>query len=166
MRPLRSIAVLTALFTVAAPLFAGPPWISIEYPVNPYDATTRNAFLLVHAFHHGTPIGLPVTGVAEGLVRGERKSVPLTVDRTSRTGVYAVRNQWGAEGEWTLVLTVAQGRDDVAQALVQVSGARVAAVEVPTREGRDGAERLTLPRKVTQAEIEASLRSRVAAGGR
>ena len=54
---------------------AGPPWISIEYPVNPYDRTTKDAFLLVHAFHHGNATDFPVNGTAEGLVNGQRRSL-------------------------------------------------------------------------------------------
>jgi len=64
------IGALAAALNVpsAAPAptaIAGPPWISIEYPVNPYDATTRDAFLVVHAFHHGVPTAFPVSGTAE-----------------------------------------------------------------------------------------------------
>ncbi|HEX6058177.1 MAG TPA: hypothetical protein VFZ11_04085, partial [Gemmatimonadaceae bacterium] len=61
----------------AAPATAGPPWISIEYPANPLDRTTKGAYLLVHAFHHGTPVGLPVRGTAEGLVNGARRTIAL-----------------------------------------------------------------------------------------
>jgi len=55
-RSLGLAALVSAL--VATPALAGPPWISIELPANPYDQATRGAFLLVHAFHHGTPIGV------------------------------------------------------------------------------------------------------------
>ena len=48
-----------------ATVVKGPAWISIETPVNPYDASTRGAFLLVHAFHHGDAMASPVTGRAE-----------------------------------------------------------------------------------------------------
>ena len=72
--------------TAAARTLSGPPWISIEHPVNPYDATTRDAFLLVHAFHHGTPQNFPVTGTAEGMVDGQRRTVNLEFTRTSRSG--------------------------------------------------------------------------------
>lgn len=138
---------------------AGPPWISIELPANPHDRSTRDAYLLVHAFHHGTPVGFPVTAVAEGLVNGARKSLPLKVRMTSRTGVYAVDQQWDQGGEWTLVITVSQGQEDVAQAMVQISEGQVFSVTVPT-DRRDG---WNIPRKITQAEIEASLRNRPAA---
>lgn len=164
---MRRLASSLALLALAQPAAAdvvadgaaGPPWISIELPANPHDRSTRGAYLLVHAFHHGTPTGFPVTAVAEGLVNGARKSLPLKVRTTSRTGVYAVDQQWDQGGEWTLVITVAQGQDDVAQAMVQISEGRVFSVSVPT-DRRDGWD---IPRKITQAEIETSLRDRPAA---
>ena len=139
----------------------GPPWISIEYPPSPYDRTTRDAFLLVHAFHHGTPADYPVAGTAEGIVGGQRRSVPLEFSRTSRTGAYALRKQWPSEGVWTLVISVRQGTDDLATALVEV-GPRgdVASVKVPT-EQRDGWQ---IPKRVSMREVDAALRARAGAG--
>src|SRR5947208_16137231 len=90
----RSLAVAAlASVLVAAPAFAskGPPWISIELPANPYDKSTRDAFLLVHSFHHGTAMGFIVTGTAEGMVNGERRSLKLDFGGTSREGVYALK---------------------------------------------------------------------------
>lgn len=141
-----------------APRF-GPPWISIEYPPSPHDRTTRDAFLLVHAFHHSTPTGFPVEGTAEGLVDGARRSVKLDFTATSRTGVYALRRQWPAEGRWALVVRVLQG-SAAATALVRIGAdGQVAQVTVPTQ-GRDGWQ---IPRAVTAAEIDAALRPAVAA---
>ena len=134
----------------------GPPWISIELPANPYDRTTRGAFLLVHAFHHGTPMGFPVSGKAEGLVNGVRRTIQLTFERTERTGVYSLRKQWADEGEWTLVISVTQGKgeNNAAHAMVRISAGEVIAVRVPTEQRGDW----TVPRRISQAEIEASLR--------
>lgn len=140
----------------------GPPWISIEYPVNPHDATTRDAFLLVHAFHHGTPMQFPVTGTAEGLVAGQRRSVSLELARTSRPGVYALRKQWPAEGIWTLVITVRQGDQEsaTASAVVDLSpSGGIASVHVPSR--RQG--QWLIPEPVQLATIDAGLRQRAAA---
>ena len=149
-----ALPVIAALPDVA---FAGPPWISIELPANPYDASTRGAYLVVHAFHHGTPVGIPVTGRAEGIVNGQRKSVTLKFQPTERPGVYALANQWGDEGEWTLMITVSQGpKDTGATALVQISGGQVFSVTVPT-EKRDN---WTVPKAVTLADVEATLRDR------
>jgi len=146
--------------SAAAGEVLGPPWMSIEYPVNPHDQTTRGAFLLVHAFHHGTPVAMPVSGTAEGIVNGERKSVPLSFRTTSRTGAYALMRQWPNEGTWTLVLAVAQGKDDRVQAVVDLAagGTEVVRVQVPTRQQGSW----TIPAPVVMADVEASLRTRAA----
>jgi len=158
-----AVLALAAGLSAAAPSpgFAkGPPWVSIEIPANPWDETTRGAYLLVHVFHHGLPMQVEPTGTAEGLVNGQRRSVPLRFEKGSRPGVYALRNQWGGAGRWVLVITVNQGAhegaaEDIAQAVVEVAeDGTVTSVRVPTREDRGRA----FPRRVTQAEIDASLR--------
>ena len=156
-------AALTALSLVAvlamAPARVGPPWISIEYPPSPYDATTRDAFLLVHAYHHGTPMNFPVAGKAEGIVGGKRRSIALDFTRTSRQGVYALKKQWPAEGNWVLAIDVTQEGGSKAGALVELaSTGDVVKVSVPTSR-QDG---WAIPRAITSAEIEAALRNRVA----
>lgn len=157
---IRSLA-LAALATaaVAAPALAGPPWISIELPVNPYDESARGAFLLVHAFHHGKPIGYIVSGSAEGIVNGERRSVKLEFTETSREGVYALRRSWPEQGTWTLVIKANQGPDDAATAVVDlgVDGA-VAAIRVPTMQRG----RWTVPAPVAMDDIDAALQARAA----
>lgn len=158
MRLLRVLAVPALLATTA---FAGPPWISVEYPANPYDAASRGAFLLVHAFHHGQNVAFPVSGTAEGLVKGERRTVSLELKPTSRPGVYALHKQWSDDGLWTLVLSVrqAEGSGNIAQAVVEL-GARgeVASVNVPTR--RQGS--WLIPAGVSMADVESGLRARAA----
>ncbi|MEP7345881.1 MAG: hypothetical protein ABI877_11460 [Gemmatimonadaceae bacterium] len=135
----------------------GPPWISIEYPVNPYDQTTRDAFLLVHAFHHGTPTDFPVSGTAEGLVNGQRRSVSLEFTKTSRPGAFGLKKQWPTDGVWTLVVSVSQGKDDAIYAIVDLSASgTVASVRVPTREEKGW----VLPAKLAMSEVDASLRAR------
>jgi len=156
-------AALTALSLVAvlamAPAPVGPPWISIEYPPSPFDATTRDAFLLVHAFHHGTPMNFPVAGKAEGVVGGKRRSIALDFTRTSRDGVYALRKQWPGEGNWVLAIDVTQEGNSKAGALIELGAAGdVVKVSVPT-DRKDG---WAIPRAITSAEVEAALRGRSA----
>lgn len=137
----------------------GPPWVSIEYPPSPYDATTRNAYLLVHAFHHGTPANFPLIGSAEGMVGGERVSRTLAFRRTSRTGVYALERQWSTEGIWTLVISAKQGPADSVTAVVEITPeGQVASVVVPT-ERRDGWD---VPKAVSMKDVDAALRGRAA----
>ena len=151
-----AFATVLTVLTVPTVALAGPPWVSIELPANPYDRATKGAFLVVHAFHHGTPMGFPVTGKAEGIVNGQRKTVELKFDRGERDGTYVLKNSWGNEGEWTLVISVTQGENDAATALVQVSNAKVIAVDVPTERRGDW----TVPKKVTLADVEATLKER------
>lgn len=139
----------------------GPPWIGIEYPPSPYDRVTREALLLVRAYHHFTPTGLPVSGTAEGIVKGARRTVKLTFEPTSREGAYALRRQWPVEGTWVLNIQVTQGAEDgnTAGALVRLSAdGEVAGVTVPTRHilGYD----TKVPRRVTSAEVEWALRTK------
>jgi hypothetical protein len=137
---------------------AGPPWISIEYPANPLDPTTRGAFLLVHAFHHQIPMESTVTGTAEGLVGGERKSIALRFEKTGRTGVYALRKQWSDDGVWSLVISAAQDDGTPAQALVELGAdGGISSVRVPTTRQREW----TIPRRISAQEVEQSLQSRV-----
>jgi hypothetical protein len=139
-----------AMCGTAAPAHAGPPWISIEMPANPLDPTSRGALLLVHAFHHGSPIALPVSGTAEGLVDGRRRTVTLAFTPTSRPGVYALRYEPPREGSWMLVIRVTQG-SATATAFVALADGAVASVRVPTVD-RGG------PAQVSARDVEEALR--------
>jgi hypothetical protein len=156
-RSFAALALASAL--LAAPALAGPPWISIELPPNPYDQSMRGAFLLVHAFHHQTPVGYIVTGTAEGIVNGERRSIKLEFSETSRDGVFALKRSWPTDGTWTLVITAHSGPEDDASAVVDLGpDGAVAAVRVPTMQR--GA--WTVPAPVSLADVDASLRARAA----
>ncbi len=158
-RSLALAALATALVAAPAPALAGPPWISIELPANPYDRSTRAAFLLVHAFHHGTAMGFIVTGTAEGMVNGERRSLKLDFAETSREGVFALKRTWPREGTWTLVIKANQGPDDAATAVVELRpDGDVAAIRVPTMQRGEW----TVPAPVSLREIDAALRARAA----
>ena len=158
-RSARFAPALLALTLAAAPLHAGPPWISIELPANPLNATTRGMFLLVRSYHHGDAMQMPVTGTATGLVNGKRQTVTLTFERTNMPGVYALRQSWPAEGAWVLAMNV--GGKEGPTALVGVgTDGRVHSVDVPTRtEGRN-----TWGREVTEKDIDDALRQVAAIG--
>ena len=131
--------------------FKGGPWISIETPINPYDAPARGALFLVHTFHHAVPANLTVEARAEGLVDGRRRTVALT-PVALRTGTFAVRNEWGAKGTWSVLIVATQPAPKASiQAVVDV--------------GADGSVgRVTLPqRMMTAADVERSLRERAGA---
>ena len=155
-----TVAALASALGASPALAKGPPWISIELPANPYDQSTREAFLLVHSFHHRKAMGYIVTGTAEGIVKGERRTIKLEFAETGREGVYALRQTWPKEGTWTLVIKANQGPDDAATAVVDLGpDGAVAAVRVPTmRRGR-----WTVPAPVSLSDVDAALRSRAGA---
>lgn len=157
----RSTLLVSALLALplAAPLHAGPPWISIELPANPLNGTTRGMFLLVRSYHHGDAMQMPVTGTATGLVNGKRQSMKLAFERTNMAGVYALRKSWPTEGAWVLAMNV--GGKEGPTALVGIGAdGRVHSIDVPTRtEGRN-----TWGREVTEKDIEDTLREVAAIG--
>ena len=157
---MRSFGVATVLSALlAAPALAGPPWISIELPANPYDQATRGAFLLVHAFHHGQPVGYLLTGTAEGIVNGERRSIKLEFSETARDGVYALKRMWPSDGVWTLVIKANQGPDDAATAVIELGPeGEVASIRVPVMQRGQW----TVPAPVSLGEIDAALKARAA----
>jgi hypothetical protein len=157
-------ALMLSAATRSSTAMFGGPWISVEAPGNPYDNTTRGASFYVHTYRHTVPMDMTVTATAEGIVDGQRKSLPLTDAKSAQTGTYAVRNQWGNKGVWTVVVGATVG--DLAvnmQALVEIDAdGEVGRVTVP----HTG----MVPRVASVAEIERGLRDRARApltvGGR
>ena len=162
-RSLLHSVVLIATLTLSAfsTALAGPPWIAIEYPANPFDRTSRDAFLTVRTYHHGQIIAMTVTGTAEGVVNGKRQSMKLDIRPGSQPGMYVVRWERPALGRWVLVINSGnQGIID-ATAVVEISPTGgVANVSVPTQSYGNG---WIGPRPVAAAEIDGLLQGRALA---
>jgi len=86
----------------------GPPWLSVEMPANPLDPATRGAAFVVRTYRHSRPEATPLTGTAEGLVDGERRSVSLTFRPTGQPGVFAVDQSWPETGAWVLAISTGE----------------------------------------------------------
>jgi len=154
-----SLALASLLALVAAPSAharaGGPPWLSIELPANPLDPTTKGAFLVVRTYHHDRSVPFPVEGRAEGVVNGERRSLPLTFERTGTEGVLALRKTWPSEGAWVLVITGMKGEGSVTALVSIADDGEVRHVRVPSRSVEGG--RWIVPTQVTQADVDAAL---------
>jgi hypothetical protein len=155
-------ALFFCVLTSAA-LAGGPPWISVELPGDPMSSTSRDAVLLVRAYSCGQPTAAAVTGTAEGMVGGERRTVPLVLDATGATGVYAVRKQWPSEGTWVLAFSTTIGGE--ASALVTLETASAA----PSSESKGAVVRSAtvqvVHRRVSAGDVDQVLRA-AAAGSR
>jgi len=145
----RLLAVAALSLTIAIPKW--PPWLSIESPVNPYDPSARGALLLVHAtFREGPSQLSDISGSAEGIVNGARRSVPLRFETTSRPDVYSLKRQWPAEGRWVLRIAL---RSTTAVVTLDSQG-NVASTQVPTVTNSNGDK---VPRAVTSREVDSVL---------
>jgi len=105
---LTAAAAASLAWTRPAETF-GPPFLSIELPANPLDAQTRGAAFTVHSYHHQHAVALQLTGTAEGIVDGRRRSIPVELTATGRPGTYAVARNWPAEGHWIIAISQADG---------------------------------------------------------
>lgn len=147
--------ILALTLLAATPAAAGPPWISIELPANPF-SEARGAFIVVHTYHHGTPVQLVMQGTAEGLVNGQRRSVPLEFTTLTRTGTFALSRTWPTEGAWVLDIQSFNGHATISAVVGIGPAGEVSLVRVPL--ARTGA-----PRTVSRSEVETMLRA-LAAG--
>lgn len=154
---------LAILLASAAPASAGPPWISVEYPANPFDQMTRGALALVHTYHHGRLVPFTMTGTAEGLVSGRRRSIPLALRPTSQAGVYAVQGELPQEGVWVLVVNLTDREAHVAASVLVVVDERgeLTGIRVP-QEAELAEGRWVIPRMATEEDIDSLLRSTAA----
>jgi hypothetical protein len=143
-------------FIISSVALSGPPWISVEYPVNPHDPNTRGGFMTVRTYHHGDATAYDISGTAEGLVNGRRQSTRLDIRRLPQAGMYVVRWQKPAEGSWALVVSTSREGNHMASVLVDVDArGRVASVTVPSNSIENG--RWQVPRRVSAGEISTAL---------
>jgi hypothetical protein len=129
-----------------------PAWaefsIQIGNPVAAQVAQVKSSSFVFRTLGCADPDKPEVSGTAEGLVAGARKTVRLNRIGTTAPGVYVVYREWGGDGTWVVNIT---GRcaSHTASALVVVGG-----------NGVDRAASKFYPRPATEAEITAVLKAR------
>jgi hypothetical protein len=107
----------------------------------------KDAGMAVRGENCADPAKVQITGVAEGMVNGARRSVPVRVIPASAAGAFAVAHDWPVEGAWVVNLT---GH----------CGASTASAVVPFGPGgfRREASKF-FPRAATAAEVELALKT-------
>ena len=98
---LTSLAVMLAIQGLA---LAGGFQLSIETPTGAADPQLKDVVLVARTYGCHQPADAKLTATAEGLLNGQRKSMPLEL-RSIGSGVYAIKQQWPSEGAWVLTLT-------------------------------------------------------------
>src|SRR4029077_5989591 len=120
---------------------------TIGSPVASQDFQAKAAAFVFRTEGCAEPAKSQIGGTAEGLVKGGRRSLVLKVVAMSKPGVYAVYQNWPAEGEWVVNL---KGTcvDASAGAIVPIG---------PKGFIRESSKFFPLP--ATNAEIETSLKA-------
>jgi hypothetical protein len=100
---------VAAVLALAGQLFAGGFWLQLGNPDASAEARKVNAVVTIKATGCHDPAVARVTATAIGMVDGQRRSIPLKLDKLSEPGTYALRQQWPKEGKWVIELV---GRND------------------------------------------------------
>src|SRR5690242_1567290 len=94
-----------AALALAGGLYAGGFFLQLGNPEANPQAKKLNAVLVIQAVGCHNPESAAVTARAVGTVNGERREIPLKVDRLSKPGEFALTQQWPKEGRWVIELT-------------------------------------------------------------
>lgn len=131
------------------PVFAWAQAFTFEIgaPVAAQDFRSKSAAFVFRTSGCGEPEKAEVSAAAVGLIDGARRTQPLRVMPSSKPGVYAVFQEWGTGGRWTVVLKGSCGRMQ-AGAIIPIG---------PRGFVREDSKFLTHP--ATAAEIDAALKS-------
>jgi hypothetical protein len=100
MRNFRTL-LLTAAFA-ALPIFAGGLTLQVDKPSSNREAMAKNAIVAAHITACHSPEKTLVTATAEGIVNGQRQTIPLKVIPLSQPGSFVIARQWPSNGEWAV----------------------------------------------------------------
>lgn len=92
------------LMLMPSPAAAGGFQLSVDTASETRDPQMKDVVLIARTYGCHQPADAKLSATAEGLVNGNRQSVPVEL-RPIGSGVYAVRQQWPSEGKWVLALT-------------------------------------------------------------
>jgi hypothetical protein len=120
---------------------------TIGSPVASPDGRAKTAAFVFRTEGCADSAKAQISGTAEGLVKGARRSMALKVGPLSTPGVYAVYQNWPAEGEWVVNL---KGT---------CVGANAGALIPIGSKGFIRESSKFFPRPATDAEIETSLKA-------
>jgi hypothetical protein len=127
---------------------------TIGSPVASQEFQMKTAAFVFRTEGCAEPTKAQIGGTAEGLVKGARRSVVLKVASGARPGVYAVYQNWPAEGDWVVNLK---------GTCVNASDGAVVPIG-PKGFIRESSK--FFPRPATDAEVETSLKTLVQGGNK
>ncbi len=96
------ITFFAAILTAGLPLFAGALTVEIGNPAANPEALSKHAVLVARTTACRSPEKTSLTATAEGVIEGQRRSIPLTLIPLSSPGTFAVVNEWPSSGAWAI----------------------------------------------------------------
>jgi hypothetical protein len=108
---------MPAALVLAGQLWAGGFFLQLGNPDADPEARKLNAVLVVKATGCHDPAEARLAATAIGTVNGQRREIPLKVERLSAVGTFAITQQWPSEGKWVIEL-VAKNPDQFTNTLV------------------------------------------------
>ena len=101
--------ILTLMLACAGQLLAGGFFLQVGNPEANAEARKMGAAVTIKAAGCHDPSTATVTATAIGLVKGQRRTIPLEVTALATPGEFAVRQQWPKEGKWVIQLVGKNG---------------------------------------------------------
>ena len=93
---------LVAVLVAALPLVAGALMLEIGNPATNPEARSKHAVLVARTTACHSPEKTSMTATAEGVVDGQRRSMPLKLIRLSTPGTFAIAREWPSAGTWVV----------------------------------------------------------------
>ena len=146
--------VLLIVLTFASEALAGGFYLSVETP-SANNSQHKDAVLLVRPYGCHQPSDAALSATAEGVVNGERRSVPLRLTPVSE-GAYAIRQEWPAEGAWVLAINGAYNGHN-SGVLVRLGTNGKVEMKRQSTGTKSEVNAQTVPRKLSREEIENAL---------
>lgn len=127
---------------------------TIGGPAAAQDFAAKTAAFAFRTEGCADPASAQISGTAEGLVNGMRRTLALKISKMSKPGVYAVFQNWSGEGAWIVNLKGTCGTE-IAGAIVPLG---------PKGFIRESSKFFARP--ATDAEIGESLKTLARGGGK
>ena len=93
---------LPALLIAGLPLMAGALVLEIGNPAANPEALSKHAALVARTTACVSPEKTKLTATAEGVVEGQRRSMPLKLIPLSTPGTFVITHEWPSAGTWAV----------------------------------------------------------------
>jgi hypothetical protein len=97
-----SITSVAGIVAVGLPLLAGALMVEVGNPVANPEAAAKHAVLVLRTTACHSPEKTSLTATAEGVLDGQRRSIPLNLIPLSTPGTFAVTREWPSTGTWAV----------------------------------------------------------------